>query len=745
MIRKFTKLNNVDKIQGSEQFKNLLKIISGDLKENETSALFLGPKAENMELLSELITEILASINQGRHNFHTEDPVMITDDVKSSETYLKTSETVRKNLNHLLKFMNKYDTPFYSSRYQGHMNWELAIPAITGYFAAMLHNPNNVTVQASTATTFLEMAVGRDICNMIGYDNNSWAHITCDGSVANLEALWAAREVKLLPVSIKEAIFSEKNLNQAKELKIQTVNGTLKTISEITIRELLNVSRETALSMPKAVSEICGLEEETVWEIINHKYSCNAIGFALYSRKYLKGHRLILAVPSTRHYSWDKAAAVLGFGCIPSTADKPDTDFVNIMVDQNSRQSMTEFSAFLDFCSNPTNKALPVLAVGVTGSTEEAAVDPLSEMLEKRNFYRANYNLDVPLHADAAYGGYTLSTIREDFSMTWPFDKKNNPQFTKNKNFINLLPEYTVSQLNKVSGFDSVTIDPHKWGYIPYGAGSLSYKDGRIINCTTFGAPYIGGTDSLPSIGDFGIEGSKPGASPTAVFLNHTVTRPSKSGYGKIINDSVLSSKLFYLNLLELCNNQSNFILQPLTPLSAKITELIKLKDSLEKTLSQGKEISTLSSQDLTLLQNLGPDMNMVDYAFNFFNIKNNKKMLNTDWNLMNKYNKAIYDLLHIHEKYPTGNPDLIVTMTTFEAANYGSDFITGFSKRLGIKSSNLPENINCLRSTIMDPWLTIHNTDGSNFLKDIIMPALKTAAEQALAEINCQEEFIAL
>src|SRR3712207_4624326 len=104
----------------------------------------------------------------------------------------------------------KKSVPFFSMRYQGHMNWDLTIPGALGYFSAMLYNPNNVAFEGSTATTILEMLVGDDLCRMLGYQISTdaevvagkprpWRHVTCDGIVANIEAIWSSRNLKLYP------------------------------------------------------------------------------------------------------------------------------------------------------------------------------------------------------------------------------------------------------------------------------------------------------------------------------------------------------------------------------------------------------------------------------------------------------------------------------------------------------------------------------------------------------------------
>lgn len=55
---------------------------------------------------------------------------------------------------------------------------------------------------------------------------------------------------------------------------------------------------------------------------------------------------------------------------------------------------------------------------------------------------------------------------------------------------------------------DSVTIDPHKAAYVPYPAGALCYRDGRLRFLITWTSPYISrGATTATSIGVFGIEG----------------------------------------------------------------------------------------------------------------------------------------------------------------------------------------------------------------------------------------------
>ena len=51
--------------------------------------------------------------------------------------------------------------------------------------------------------------------------------------------------------------------------------------------------------------------------------------------------------------------------------------------------------------------------VGVIGSTEESAVDPLKGILELRHALQKS-GLSFTVHADAAWGGYFASVLRPD-------------------------------------------------------------------------------------------------------------------------------------------------------------------------------------------------------------------------------------------------------------------------------------------------------------------------------------------
>jgi len=144
-------------------------------------AWFLGPKGENVDVLERLVVEAIRDQAFWRRNYHPADPTHITEDMRRSPEYLQAMDSLQQGFRDLLSFLKK-SVPFFSMRYQGHMNWDLTIPGILGYFSAMLYNPNNVTREAGPVTTRLEFEVVEQLARMIGFDPaTTWGHLTSGG------------------------------------------------------------------------------------------------------------------------------------------------------------------------------------------------------------------------------------------------------------------------------------------------------------------------------------------------------------------------------------------------------------------------------------------------------------------------------------------------------------------------------------------------------------------------------------
>lgn len=83
--------------------------------------------------------------------------------------------------------------PFGHPRYVGQMLKPPHPAAVLGYVTAMLINPNNHALDGGPATAAMEKEVVAELAGMFGMGSHL-GHLTSSGTIANLEALWAARE-----------------------------------------------------------------------------------------------------------------------------------------------------------------------------------------------------------------------------------------------------------------------------------------------------------------------------------------------------------------------------------------------------------------------------------------------------------------------------------------------------------------------------------------------------------------------
>ncbi|HET9093492.1 MAG TPA: aminotransferase class I/II-fold pyridoxal phosphate-dependent enzyme [Solirubrobacteraceae bacterium] len=85
--------------------------------------------------------------------------------------------------------------PFFHPRYAGQMLKPPHAVAAAGYLAAMLINPNNHALDGGPGASGLEREVVASLAAMFGLAEPCLGHLTSSGTIANLEALWVAREL----------------------------------------------------------------------------------------------------------------------------------------------------------------------------------------------------------------------------------------------------------------------------------------------------------------------------------------------------------------------------------------------------------------------------------------------------------------------------------------------------------------------------------------------------------------------
>ena len=84
--------------------------------------------------------------------------------------------------------------PFFHPCYAGQMLKPPHPAAVAGYLAAMLINPNNHALDGGPATAAMEKEVVGQLAAMFGLREHL-GHLTTSGTIANLEALYVAREL----------------------------------------------------------------------------------------------------------------------------------------------------------------------------------------------------------------------------------------------------------------------------------------------------------------------------------------------------------------------------------------------------------------------------------------------------------------------------------------------------------------------------------------------------------------------
>lgn len=85
--------------------------------------------------------------------------------------------------------------PFHHPEYAGQMLKPPHPAAWLAYTLAMTINPNNHSMDGGPPTSRMEKAVIKKLAAMVGYDETSLGHLTSGGTIANLEALFVAREL----------------------------------------------------------------------------------------------------------------------------------------------------------------------------------------------------------------------------------------------------------------------------------------------------------------------------------------------------------------------------------------------------------------------------------------------------------------------------------------------------------------------------------------------------------------------
>ena len=115
--------------------------------------------------------------------------------------------------------------PFHHPRYAGQMLKPPHPVAVAAYVAAQRINPNNHALDGGPPTSQMEQEVVDDLAAMLGLPDPTLGHLTGGGTVANLEALWVARELhpdRALAVS-EDAHYTHGRMSDVLDLEVVSV------------------------------------------------------------------------------------------------------------------------------------------------------------------------------------------------------------------------------------------------------------------------------------------------------------------------------------------------------------------------------------------------------------------------------------------------------------------------------------------------------------------------------------------
>ena len=310
------------------------------------------------------------------------------------------------------------------------------------------------------------------------------------------------------------------------------------------------------------------------------------------------------------------------------------------------------------------------------------------------------------LHVDAAWGGYFASMLRPP---------KGQDGFTPS----DPLSPHVTRHLHAVAQADSITIDPHKSGYMPYPAGALCYRDVRMTRLIAFAAPVVFHSEA-PSVGVYGIEGSKPGAAASGVALSHTTIPLDQAGYGELLGRCVCNAKRWYMGLLSMARDSDPFWVTclPRTPGErAGSSEQIREEHQIFRELHPLPNAAFLEALKMKrvgdLVKDVCPDMTVLAYALNFSHPDGTP---NTDMAAANEFNNRVFEACSVEVvavKAQVPKVALLVTSSVLDPQYYGEDFMDLFCERLGVEGGSTAPRV--LISTMMDPWVS--DASGHNLI----------------------------
>ena len=479
-------------------------------EEFAADAYFLGPKSENGDWVREEFQAILDHWFDWRRSLFAEDPEAISKSRHQSPDFLRERALLERELRQLLDML-RAEVPKYTPRYVGHMVSELSLPALFGHFATLLHNPNNTSREAAKVGARMESEAIAMLAQMLGFDPAvAQGHFTGGGTVANFEAVWRARYRMDHALSLA-LVLAERDGDKLDPFMAAHMGWRR--------FESLHAERNVSVRDMRAASMV-----------LNNPYDI-AQRISKASGRDYRGP--VLITPGNKHFSWRKAANLLGLG---------EASFWNAPLDSEGRVDLAGLRALIE---KARDDARPVVCLAtVAGTTEAGEIDPIDDVADMLDAFRQE-DIDIWHHVDAAYGGFFCSMLGGESEHA-------------------LNPKQSAA-LRAIGRAQSITIDPHKLGYVPYSCGAFLTKNKQAYQASSFQAPYIDRADADDKW-RCTLEGSRSGAGAAATWLTGKTLGFGPEKFGAVIAAGIDARKKFQAALSE-----ANSIVRPLTPSDTNI------------------------------------------------------------------------------------------------------------------------------------------------------------------------------
>ena len=206
--------------------------------------------------------------------------------------------------------------------------------------------------------------------------------------------------------------------------------------------------------------------------------------------------RCVVLVSRLGHYSLKKACGLLGIG---------NQNLIPIDVDSKNKVNLKLLKQTIKDFEKEKAKAKILAVVGISGTTETGAIDPLPQIAEICS------EKDIHFHVDAAWGGPTL------------------------------MSEKYGRLLKGIELADSVTIDGHKQFYMPMTCGMIYFKNPKKMEHIAYHSNYV----NRPGSVDLGIKSLSGSREANSLILDSTLKIMGSKGFGLLIEHGIETAKDF--------------------------------------------------------------------------------------------------------------------------------------------------------------------------------------------------------